>query len=91
MCLLALYLARNQGAVTQADSSRALQDSDDVHCGSRSAADTGLRVQEIPADSGAGILACTSAIGKADSVERVDFNCLESVQERKKKERERDT
>lgn len=80
MCLL--YLARNLGAVTQADGSRALQDV--VHCGSRSAADTGLRVQEIPADSGAGILACASAIGKADSVGRGDCNCLESVGKRKK-------
>lgn len=30
MCLRSLYLARNQGAVTQADGSKALQDSDAV-------------------------------------------------------------
>lgn len=84
VCLLTLYLARNQGAVTQADGSRALQDSVTVRCGSGSAADTGLKVQEIPADSGAGILACASAIGKADGVGRGDCNCLESVGKRKR-------
>ncbi|KAL1252617.1 hypothetical protein QQF64_017310 [Cirrhinus molitorella] len=82
MCLLALYLDRNQGAVTQADGSRASQISVTVRCGSGSAADTGLRVQEIPADSGAGILACTSAIGKADSVGRgIVTACSQSEKE----------
>lgn len=87
MCLLVLYLATNQRAVTQADGNRASQDSVAVRRGS--VADTRLRVQEIPADSGAGILACASAIGKNDSVGRGDCNCLKSVGKRKRaKDRE---
>lgn len=81
MCLLVLYLATNQGAVTQANGSR-----DSVAVLRDSAADTRLRVQEIPADSEAGILACASTIGKADSVGRGDCYCLKS-----EKERERET
>lgn len=81
MCLIVLYLATNQGAVTQANGSR-----DSVAVLRGSAADTRLSVQEIPADSEAGILACASAIGKADSVGRGDCNCLKT-----EKERERET